>query len=150
VRFLRLLVGSLAAVGGVVVVAAIVFVSLRLIPLDGGPVVGSLPSPNGKLKAVWRQGAGGGTWSQSCQSDIYVAPASVPNEKVHLYSSYLVFGSDCDLFGDHNGSNIGSNIEWLSDTNLKIEFSTTSYAEAVTLRGRDVSQTVRISFSIRN
>lgn len=144
-RFRRFLVGALAVVGGIAAVAAIAFVGLRLIPFDGGPVVSSQPSPNGKWKAVWRRG-GGGAWSQSCQSDIYVAPASVPDDKVHLSVAYLVFSSDCDLFGDHNGSKV----EWLSDTDLKIEFSTTGYAEPVTLRGRDVSQTVRISFSVRN
>jgi len=145
-RFRRFLVAALAAVGGIAVIAAIVLVGVRLIPIDGGPVVGSWPSPNGKFKAVWKRGASGGFWWPSCESDIYVAPVSVPDEKVHLNGAYLVFGADCDLFGDHNGSKV----EWLSDTNLKIEFSTTGYAEPVTLRGRDVSQTVRVSFVVRN
>jgi hypothetical protein len=133
---------SLLGFGGYVVVS-------RLRPVLDPPLGHSLPSPDGKYKAMLLIEAGGGAGSGYCDTQVLIIPESYDERIAALKRNrYEVYSGGCDELPGHDGS---PKLEWVSDNNLKITLSINSSAqepEDVRLRKLDDSQQVRVTFVV--
>lgn len=118
----------------------------RFLPSADDHYIGLVPSPSGHMKAAHITRSGGGGISPYCSESIAVVPttaaeAEILREELEVYSS-----DDCDSFADHRLSPI---IEWLSETRLRITFSTRRTAatmKSIKLKKQDASGRVAIEF----
>jgi hypothetical protein len=151
VRIGRILVGVLATIGGLTIIAVGfgVLVGTGLDRVIGEPnrFVSATPSPDGNHNAVRLTIAGGGGLSPFCTDKIFVVPQTVSNDAAVRDQSNEVYAGTCDFFMSHDPS---PKIEWLSSDTLQITFSINStalYGRSASLKKLGASGSIHVQFA---
>jgi hypothetical protein len=153
----KILVRFLAIVGAVSILGFCGYVVIpKLLPILNIPPGHAFPSPDGKYKAVLIIDAGGGGGTGYCLGYVLIVPASYDERIAALernrwrldVGKYEVYYGPCDELPGHI---ISPNLEWVSDSNLRITLSIHSTAlmpHDFRLRGMDDSHQVRVTFVV--
>ena len=147
-RIARIVVGVLATVGGLTIVAVSYLALLgATLPDLGGPdrFVSATPSPDGKNKAVKLTVAGGGAISPYCYDVVFVVLQTTNDDEATRHDENKVFSASCSTFANHENA---PRLDWTSNTSLQITFAfNTVLAQRVTLKPVDASGKVRVVFT---
>ncbi len=107
--------------------------------------VASLPSPDGKYKAVTLTLRGGGS-EPFCFDSVSVFFAIYPDGFAERDKAYEIFSAPCGTFTDGTPS---PKVAWTSDTALQIAYSDKPAASSLrklTMKAIDVTKTVHVTF----
>jgi hypothetical protein len=131
-RIIRKILVAIFAIIGVVTTAILVTGYFY----RGDVSLTSLPSPDGKFKALKFTAAGGGAISPYCGNQVEIVSSDASDRPMR---GNIVFEVDCK-------SDV--RVEWTGNRALKISFGVAKYAQKVTMSSLDASAKVAVSYEV--
>ena len=128
----------------IVAAVAAVSIAVSLLIDKTEKSVATLPSPDGKYKAVTITLRGGGS-KPFCFDSVSVFFSIYPDGFAERDKAYEIFSAPCGAFADGKSS---PKIEWTSDTALQIAYSDKPAlgVRKSTMKPIDVTKTVHVNF----